>query len=195
MKDYKLRDSHASHTLGWETCLLLWIDEAKTNTKPIYKCRCNERLKKIVVVYYESIKRKLKTKYIWGVGVMKDYNLTLRNLRASHTLSWSKKYMGNFFNRCFFLVVYFQQYKKRAKAKGKKKCHTETMCFFPLFFFAVGRLWLLSRKLAGYFTKEYNPSPSREGDIIANMGRGSGLGGGLGGRGSANSVFLIVHFS
>jgi hypothetical protein len=39
------------------------------------------------VVYYESIKRKLKTKYIWGVGVMKDYNLTLRNLRASHTLS------------------------------------------------------------------------------------------------------------
>ncbi len=32
------------------------------------------------IVYYESIKRKLKTKYIWGVGVMKDYNLTLRNL-------------------------------------------------------------------------------------------------------------------
>ncbi len=27
------------------------------------------------VVYYEWIKRKLKTKYIWGVGVMKDYNL------------------------------------------------------------------------------------------------------------------------
>jgi hypothetical protein len=24
-------------------------------------------------------------------------------------------------------LVYFQQYKKRAKAKGKKKCHTETM--------------------------------------------------------------------
>ncbi len=24
-------------------------------------------------------------------------------------------------------IVYFQQYKKRAKAKGKKKCHTETM--------------------------------------------------------------------
>jgi hypothetical protein len=23
--------------------------------------------------------------------------------------------------------VYFQQYKKRAKVKGKKKCHTETM--------------------------------------------------------------------
>ena len=38
------------------------------------------------VVYYESIKRNLKTKYIWGVGVMKDYNLTLRNLRASHTI-------------------------------------------------------------------------------------------------------------
>jgi hypothetical protein len=37
---------------------------------------CDERLK--AVVYYESIKRKLKTKYIWGVGVMKDYNLTLR---------------------------------------------------------------------------------------------------------------------
>jgi hypothetical protein len=30
---------------------------------------------RIIVVYYESIKRKLKTKYIWGVGVMKDYNL------------------------------------------------------------------------------------------------------------------------
>jgi hypothetical protein len=44
---------------------------------------------RLFVVYYESIKRKLKTKYIWGVGVMKDYNLTLRNLLASHTLSWS----------------------------------------------------------------------------------------------------------
>jgi hypothetical protein len=41
------------------------------------------------VVCYESIKRKIKTKHIWGVGVMKDYNLTLRNLRVSHTLSWS----------------------------------------------------------------------------------------------------------
>ncbi len=29
----------------------------------------------------------IKTKYIWGVGVMKDYNLTLRNLHDSHTLS------------------------------------------------------------------------------------------------------------
>jgi hypothetical protein len=28
---------------------------------------------------------------------------------------------------CHALVVYFQQYKKRAKAKGNKKCHTETM--------------------------------------------------------------------
>ncbi len=43
-----------------------------------------------IVVYYEWIKRNLKTKYIWGVGVMKDYNLTLRNLRASHTLSWTE---------------------------------------------------------------------------------------------------------
>jgi hypothetical protein len=42
----------------------------------------------------------------------------------------------------FFLsldVVYFQQYKKRAKAKGNKKCHTETMrgkifCFSFFFF-------------------------------------------------------------
>jgi hypothetical protein len=35
-------------------------------------------------VYYESIKGKLKTKYIYvGVGVMKDYNQTLRNLRVS----------------------------------------------------------------------------------------------------------------
>jgi hypothetical protein len=42
-----------------------------------------------IVVYYEWIKWNLKTKYIWGVGVMKDSNLILRNLRASHTLSWS----------------------------------------------------------------------------------------------------------
>jgi hypothetical protein len=45
MKDYKLRDLHASHTLGclFESCLL-WIDEAKANIKPIYECRCNEGL-------------------------------------------------------------------------------------------------------------------------------------------------------
>ncbi len=27
-----------------ECCCLLWIDEAKANIKPIYECRCNERL-------------------------------------------------------------------------------------------------------------------------------------------------------
>jgi hypothetical protein len=57
-------------------------------TKPIYDCRCDERrkpkddestclsytglfeeleyLKIFLFVYYESIKRKLETKYIWG---------------------------------------------------------------------------------------------------------------------------------
>jgi hypothetical protein len=86
-------------------------DEEDVNTREIHKCdgkahdpdtmvspltpkptrkaeKCCEEDDVYVVVYYESIKRKLKTKYIWGVGVMKDYNLTLRNLRASHTLSW-----------------------------------------------------------------------------------------------------------
>jgi hypothetical protein len=43
----------------------------------------------ILFVYYESIKRKLETNIYGGVGAMKDYNLTLRNLRSSHTLSWS----------------------------------------------------------------------------------------------------------
>ncbi len=42
------------------------------------------------VCCYEWIKRKVKTKYIWGVGVMKDYNLTPRNLRASHTLKFTR---------------------------------------------------------------------------------------------------------
>ena len=37
---------------------------------------------------------KVKTKYIWGVGVMKDYNLTLRNLRVSYTLSWVVRETG-----------------------------------------------------------------------------------------------------
>jgi hypothetical protein len=68
MRDQKieLRNLHSSHTLGSTT-------------------------EQTFVVYYESIKRKLKTKYIWGVGVMKDYNLTLTNLRASHTLSLHAK--------------------------------------------------------------------------------------------------------
>jgi hypothetical protein len=42
------------------------------------------------IYYYESInKAKAKDKIYGGVGVMKDYNLTLRNLPTSHTLSWS----------------------------------------------------------------------------------------------------------
>ena len=36
------------------------------------------------VVYYESLKRKLKKKM--NVGAMKDYKLELRNLHASHAL-------------------------------------------------------------------------------------------------------------
>ena len=40
-----------------------------------------------------------------SVGVMKDYKLKQRNLRASHTLVWS--------------CVYFQQNKKRRKPKVK----------------------------------------------------------------------------
>jgi hypothetical protein len=51
-----------------------------------------------------------------SVGVTKDYKLKVRNLHASHT------------QKLFhFIVVYFQQYKKRAQTQGKKKCHTETM--------------------------------------------------------------------
>jgi hypothetical protein len=48
MKDYKLRDLHASHTLGWffvyyeSTGLVVELEH-----------------RKIVVVYYESMKRKL----------------------------------------------------------------------------------------------------------------------------------------
>jgi hypothetical protein len=48
------RSEHISGALDWactETvcrkkivCCLLWIDEAKANIKPIYECRCNERL-------------------------------------------------------------------------------------------------------------------------------------------------------
>jgi hypothetical protein len=36
-----------------------------------------------VFVYYESIKRKRKTIYIWGVGVMKDYNLKVGEVCAA----------------------------------------------------------------------------------------------------------------
>ncbi len=38
MKDYKLklRNLRIKDTY----CLLLWIDEAKANIKPIYECRC-----------------------------------------------------------------------------------------------------------------------------------------------------------
>jgi hypothetical protein len=39
MEDYKLRDVRSSYT----RCLL-WIDEAKSNIKPMYECRCNGRL-------------------------------------------------------------------------------------------------------------------------------------------------------
>jgi hypothetical protein len=35
---------HAYLCLLWHTVCLLWIDEAKSNIKPIYECRCNGRL-------------------------------------------------------------------------------------------------------------------------------------------------------
>jgi hypothetical protein len=41
------------------------------------------------VVYYESLKRELKT-----VGAMKDYKQELRNLHASHALGWSREGLG-----------------------------------------------------------------------------------------------------
>ena len=54
---------------------------------------------------------KAKDKMYRSVGVMKDYKLKLRKLRASHTLS----------------SVYLQQIKKKkAKAEGKT-CHAKTM--------------------------------------------------------------------
>ncbi len=53
MKDYqlKLRNLHASHTLGWS-----W----NWNTKPAAHASTKKK-----VVYYESIKRKLKIKQIY----------------------------------------------------------------------------------------------------------------------------------
>ncbi len=43
----------------------------------------------LFVVYFESIKRELKIKPNMSVGVMKDYELKLRDLHASHTMGWS----------------------------------------------------------------------------------------------------------
>jgi hypothetical protein len=40
----------------------------------------------LLVVYYEEIKRELKRILIHGVGVMRDYNLKLRDLHVSNTL-------------------------------------------------------------------------------------------------------------
>jgi hypothetical protein len=40
-------------------------------------------------VYYESIKRGLKKRLIYGIGTMKDYKLKMRNLHTSQKLGWS----------------------------------------------------------------------------------------------------------
>ena len=44
------------------------------------------------VVYYESLKRELKTKPIYEFGAMKDYKLKLRNLHASHALCCARNW-------------------------------------------------------------------------------------------------------
>jgi hypothetical protein len=53
MKDYKLRDLHASHTLGWSTvCLFITVNlfvyyesiKREPKIRGIYECRCDERL-------------------------------------------------------------------------------------------------------------------------------------------------------
>ncbi len=85
-------------------CLLL-IDKARPKNKT-YICRCDERLKtkpeestllgytgflvelehfKIKTTLIDEMFASVMGEYVC-VGVMKDYNLTLRNLRVSHTL-------------------------------------------------------------------------------------------------------------
>ncbi len=55
---------------------------------------------------------------------MKDYKLKQRNLRASHTLIYTRLADTEQTNICLF--VYLQLNKKKAKAEGKK-CHAKTM--------------------------------------------------------------------
>ena len=51
----------------WYNCLFVYYESLKRElkTKPIKECRCDERLQ-TRVVYYESLKRELKTKTIYG---------------------------------------------------------------------------------------------------------------------------------
>ena len=48
MKDYKLklRDLRVSHTLGWSWIVVVYYESIKRELKikPIYECRCDERL-------------------------------------------------------------------------------------------------------------------------------------------------------
>ena len=73
-----------------------------------------------LVVYYESIKRELKI--FMSVGVMKDYKLKLRNLRASHTLEGVGIYMPRitFLKKCFlcFLFSALAEHLGRVQERG-----------------------------------------------------------------------------
>ncbi len=60
----------------------------------------------IKVVYYESLKRELKTKPIKEVGAMKDYKLELRNLHASHALEYH--------HFLFFPLFFWREHNARA---------------------------------------------------------------------------------
>jgi hypothetical protein len=55
-----------------------WLDPARSMSP-----QCSKKL----VVYYESMKRKLKTKPIYECRC--NGRLKLRDLRSSHTLGWS----------------------------------------------------------------------------------------------------------
>jgi hypothetical protein len=62
-----------------------------------------------------------------SVGVMKDYKLKLRDLRASHTLG-----LGFIFSRI-----------KKGEDQGKEKCHAKSMSKHP------GRVLFFSKKIPG----------------------------------------------
>jgi hypothetical protein len=88
---------------------------------------------KTTVVYYKSRKRELKAKLM---------NESVRWETKSYTAAQPLYVQPQ---------VYFQQYKKRAKAKGNKKCHTETMrgkksrCTTVInFFFALHKIFFSS---------------------------------------------------
>ena len=78
-------------------------------TKPINECRCDERLQTTSnVVYYKSLKRELKTKPIKECRC--DERLQTRVEESTR----------------HYLCVYLQQNKKKSKSENKN-CHTKTM--------------------------------------------------------------------